>query len=92
MSSGNLIRDLLDIVERVSTASESSQSKENESSSGAKHSETEQFSQTLGLSPADGNLSLFLVVHPKLVGTLEPGDDLANSVDIDQVRAVGPPK
>ena len=39
--------------------------------------QSEEFAQAFGLSPADGNFGLFLVVHAQLVGTLEPGDDFA---------------
>lgn len=55
-------------------------------------SESEQLPQPLGLGPADGDLGLLLVVHPQLVGTLEPGDDFPDSVNVDQVGAVSPPK
>ena len=55
-------------------------------------SETEQFTQSLGLRPADWNLALLFVIHAQLVRTLEPGHDLANAVDIHQVGAVSPPE
>lgn len=54
--------------------------------------EPEQLAEPLGLSAADGNLSLFLVVHPQLVRTLEPGNDFPDTVDIHQVGAVRPPE
>jgi len=54
--------------------------------------EPEQFPQPFGLSAADRNLSLLLVVHAQLVGALEPGNDFADTVDVHQVGAVGPPK
>ena len=55
-------------------------------------SESEQFPQPLGLSTADRYLSLLLIVHAQLVGTLEPGDHFADAVDVHQVGAVRPPK
>jgi hypothetical protein len=55
-------------------------------------SESEQFSQSLGLSPAHGYLGLLLVVHAQLVRTLEPGNNFANAVDIHQVGTVGAPE
>ncbi len=54
--------------------------------------QTKQFSQSFGLGPADGNLALLAVVHAQLVGAFEPGDDLADAVDVDHVRAVGAPE
>ncbi len=54
--------------------------------------EPEQFAQPLGLSAADGNLGLLFVVHSKLVGTFEPGNDFADAVDVDQVGAMGSPE
>jgi len=55
-------------------------------------SEPEKFPQPLGLSAADWNLALLLIVHAQLVGTLEPGYDFANSINVHQVRAVGAPE
>ena len=57
-----------------------------------RNSETEKLPQTLGLSAADWNLALLLIVHAQLVGTLEPGHDFANSINVHQVRAVGAPE
>jgi hypothetical protein len=54
--------------------------------------QSEEFPQALSLRTADGDLRLFLVVHPQLVRTLEPGNDFTNAVDIHQVGAVGAPK
>jgi hypothetical protein len=54
--------------------------------------EPEQFPQAPGLSPADWNLCLFLVVHAQLVRALEPRNDFADAVDVHQVGAMGPPK
>jgi len=55
-------------------------------------SEPEQFPQALGLSAANRNLGLLLVVHSQLIGTLEPRNDFANAVDIHQVGTVGSPE
>src|SRR5215813_8768550 len=54
--------------------------------------QSEEFTQTLGLGAADGNFGLLLIVHTELIGALEPGDDFADAVDIDEVGAVGPPE
>jgi len=54
--------------------------------------QSEEFPQALRLSTADGNLGLFLVVHPQLVRAFEPGNDFANAVDIDQVGTVSAPE
>src|SRR5580693_872604 len=54
-------------------------------------SQPEQFPQPPGLSPADWNLCLFLVVHAQLVRALEPRNDFADAVDVYQVGAVGSP-
>ena len=55
-------------------------------------SESEQFPQALGLSPADWNLCLLLVVHAQLVRALEPGHDFAYAVNVHQVGSVRPPE
>ena len=55
-------------------------------------SESEQLPQALGLSPAHGYLGLLLVVHAQLVGTLEPGNNFADTVDVHQVGTVGAPE
>src|SRR5580658_869525 len=55
-------------------------------------SEPEQLPQPPGLSPADRNLCLFLVVHAQLVRALEPRNDFADAIDVHQVGAVGSPK
>src|SRR5579863_9733242 len=55
-------------------------------------SESEQFPQSAGLSPADWNLCLLLVVHAQLVRALEPGHHFADPVDVHQVRAVRSPE
>ena len=54
--------------------------------------ESEQFTQTLCLGPADGNLALLFVIHAQLVRTLEPGHNLANPVYVHEIRAVSPPE
>lgn len=54
--------------------------------------EPEQLPQPFGLSPADWNLGLLLVIHAQLVRALEPRDDFSNAVGIHQVGAVRPPK
>ena len=59
---------------------------------GGQSSESEQLPQPFGLSPADWNLGLLLVVHAQLVRALEPRDDFSDSVGIHQVGAVRPPK
>jgi len=98
---GTLIRDLLATVERAGAAAHNP-------SPGAELLapplaasdarllkdilEAEQLPQSARLSPADRNLGLFLVVHPQLVGTLEPRNDFADAVDIHQVGAVRPPE
>jgi hypothetical protein len=58
----------------------------------SRNSETEELPQTLGLSAADWNLALLLIVHAQLVRALEPGYDFANSINVHQVRAVGAPE
>ena len=55
-------------------------------------SEPEQFTQSLGLRPADWNLALLLIIHAQLVRALKPGHDLANSIHINQVGAVSAPE
>jgi hypothetical protein len=104
MYSGTLINDLFAIVEKVASAakaghadSERLRSTHAELQTNARDcsqhwSEPEKFPQPLGLSPADWNLGLLLVVHAQLVRALEPGNDFANTVDIHQVGAVRPPK
>src|SRR5580658_525044 len=92
---GTLIDDLIAAVERTEkrAASRSSEvSGDAKLGAGAGNSEPEQFAQPLGLGPADWNLALLLIIHAQLVGTLEPGHDFANAVDVHQVRAVGPPE
>lgn len=95
MYKGTLIQDLLDAVDRAESVVRASKLKRNKleaNTPDSQKSEAEQVPQTLGLSAANGNLALLLVVHPQLVGTLEPGHHLANAVDIDEIGAVGPPE
>ena len=105
---GTLIKDLVASVERAeqTAASRSGKSlsfqageeiktgtaRRTNHSSASRNSETEELPQTLGLSAADGNLALLLIVHAQLVRTLEPGYDFANSINVHQVRAVGAPE
>jgi hypothetical protein len=97
MYSGTLINDSLATVERVSTFTNSRShhslfSGATQPEGEAAGLETEEFPQAFGLGSADRNLGLLLVVHPKLVRALEPGDDLANAVDVDQVGTVSAPE
>jgi hypothetical protein len=100
MYTGTVILDLFEAVERAERAAtsrvrdkEAAATLSEEIPPGAQNaSESKQLPQSLGLSPADGNLALLLVVHAQLVGALEPGNDFANPVDIHQIGAVGPPK
>lgn|SRR6476646_2288544 len=97
MYTGTLIRDLLIAADRVCDSlrpqgTRCSSEIHSEFSPAELRSESEQFAQALGLGAADGNLSLFLIVHPELVGTLEPGDDFADAVDVHEVGAMSAPK
>src|SRR5437868_12501148 len=97
MYTGTLIRDLLIAADRVRDSlgrqgTRSSSEMESESLPAELRLQPEQFAQALGLRAADGNLGLFFIVHPQLVGTLEPGNDFADAVDIHQVGPVGAPK
>ena len=104
MYSGTLISDLLTLVERATKRAKAMQMHNaNPRTRGAEpqasvchctceSSESEQFPEALGLSAANRNLGLLLIVHSQLVGTLEPRNDFANAVDIHQVRAVGAPE
>src|ERR1700693_2231271 len=102
MYSGTLIDDLFSVVERVESFGKARRgegansrlgcAKPALSSYSPETSKSEQFPQSLGLSPADRNLGLLLVVHAQLVGAFEPGNDFADAVDVHQVGAVGPPK
>ena len=54
--------------------------------------EVKELAQAFGLSAADGNFALLLVVHAELVGALEPGYDFLDAIDVHQVGAVGAPE
>jgi len=95
MYTGTLIQDLYEAVERAERVAKAAQSKNrelSEASAADATSKAEQLPQALGLSTTDGDLALLLIVHPQLVGTLEPRHDLADPVDVDQIRAMGPPE
>ena len=99
MYSGTLIADLFAAVERVQNSAAWAQIEPAVAEPPAKvcHcareiSESEQFPQPFGLSPAHGYLGLLLVVHSQLVRTLEPGHDFADAVDVHQIGAVRPPE
>lgn len=103
MFRGTLITDLFDAVERAEISAKSArlQNRNAEIAPLGKVDlcrcqkeklEAEKLPQSLGLSAADGDLSLLFVVHPELIRTLEPGNDFADAIDIHQVGAVGPPK
>ena len=102
MFSGTLINDLFSVVERAENLGKARQGEGANSRLGfakpalsaycPETSKSEQFPQSLGLSPADRNLGLLFVVHAQLVGAFEPGNDLADAIDVHQVGAVGPPK
>jgi hypothetical protein len=99
---GTLIQDIFTLVERVektatstkgtATPSHTSRALCFHSSRASLISQSEELSQPLRLSPADWNLALFLIVHAQLVGTLKPGYDLANAIDIHQIGTVSSPK
>ena len=102
MYTGTLICDLLATVERAEKSVARmlerprprtlTEEAVNDETDGRTGSEPEQFPEPLSLSAADRNLGLLFVVHPELVGTLEPGDDLADAVNVDEVGTVRPPK
>src|SRR4051812_17568461 len=98
MYRGTLIHDLLETAERVWDSAairkcRTAQSAEpGEMDDSWASSQTKEFPEAPGLSTADRNLGLLLVFHSQLVRTLEPGHDLTDTIDVHQVRAVGPPK
>ena len=98
MYTGTFIKDLLSAVEKAEKVAAARRFEyqqlriESSDDGGGKDLQSEQLAQSLGLSPADRNLGLFLVIHPELVGTLKPRDDFANSIDVDYVRAVSAPE
>ncbi len=99
MHAGTLISDLLSVVEAASGKARKPQHLKDhpppnspQGINDSAKSESEKLAQALSLSTADGDLGLFFVVHPQLVRTLEPGDDLADSVDVHQVGSMGSPE
>src|SRR5579872_365947 len=86
MYTGTLITDLLATAERVQKRLDDRTDNETPAS------ESEEFPQALGLSAAHRDLGLFLVVHAQLVRALEPGHNLTDAINVDQVGAVGAPK
>src|ERR1700756_722134 len=54
--------------------------------------QAKQLAQALSLGAADGDFCLFLVIHPKLVGTFEPGNDFLDAIDIHEIAPVGAPE
>lgn len=106
MYTGTLILDLLDIVDRAEKASgwkglsakrsstprQRHRKHEESVPDEIQNSESKQLAQPLGLSSTDRNLSLLPIVHPELIRTFEPGDNLADTVDIHEIRAVGAPE
>jgi len=104
---GTLIEDLFSLVLRAeqTAASRSSKSLYNEAAviktqaacranyqAEPRNSKPEKLAQALGLCPADWNLALLLIVHAQLVGTLEPGYNFANSINVHQIGAMSPPE
>ena len=97
MYTGTLIHDLLIVADRVRNSLRhqgtiSFSGMPSEAMAIEPGSEPEKFAQALGLGAADGNLGLFLIVHPQLVGTFEPGDDFADAVDVHEVGSMSAPK
>jgi len=103
MHTGTLIQDLFTLVKKAEDSAASAVSQEGKARTPhaagrdtphgkRKRSEAKQFPQPLGLGPADWNFALLLIVHAQLVGAFEPGDDLADTVDVHQVGAVRPPE
>jgi hypothetical protein len=92
MYTGTLIEGLLDIADRVATAARVGEPRnigstpQSESAFGVEDSgarlESEELAQPFGLSAADRDLSLLLVVHSQLVRALEPGHDFPDTVDV----------
>lgn len=99
MYKGNLIEDLLSIVEKAERSAMAQNTLSRAPDAGGHNLnykrealESEQLTQSLGLRPADRDFGLLLVVHPELVGALEPRHHFPNPVNVYQVGAVGPPK
>ncbi len=106
MYTGTLILDLLDIVDRAekvsgwkglsskrsSTPRKRHRKQEQNVPDEFQNSESKQLAQPLGLSSTDRNLGLLPIVHPELIRTFEPGDDLADTVDVHEIRTVSAPE
>jgi hypothetical protein len=108
MYTGTLIKDLLASVIRAEQSAASRQGatplrqpveeikteavKDVSRNAWVRNSEPEQLSQPLGLSAADWNFALLLIVHAQLVRALEPRHHFPNSIDVHQVGAVSPPE
>jgi hypothetical protein len=56
------------------------------------YSEPEEFPQPLGLCAADWYLGLLLIIHAQLIRALEPRNNLADAIDVHEVRAMRPPE
>ena len=54
--------------------------------------EVEEIAQAACLRTAHGDLSILAVVHAELIAGLEPRNDLADVLDVDDVRAVRTPE
>ena len=54
--------------------------------------QSEQFAQPFGLGAAYGDFGLFLVIHSKLIGAFEPGNNFLDAIDIHQIGAMRSPK
>src|SRR6266700_3689954 len=104
MYSGTLINDLFAVVERAQNKIPPRQDQPASPQTfkadpqarlchcSRESSESEQFPQSLRLSPADWNLGLLLVIHAQLVRALEPRNNFADAIDIHQIGTVRPPE
>src|SRR5208283_3950555 len=104
MYTGTLITDLWAEVQRAEklarrSASETAKTRSPQAAAefngehrAKKALQAEQLPETPGLSPADRNLGLLLIIHAQLVRAFEPGDDFTDAINIHQVGAVRPPK
>ena len=100
MYTGTLINDLFAAVERTESSVKTLGLVDSTcqpqylppSSDARRNLKAEEFAHTLGLSPADRDLSLLLIIHAQLIRPLEPRDHFADPVDIHQVGAMCPPK
>lgn len=95
MYTGTMIADLLSLVERAQEVGQKviqRKTAESQSKKKKQTSEPEKLPQPLGLGAADRDLGLLFVIHPKLVRTLEPGHNLADPVDVHQIRTMRAPE